>query len=178
MTNVSDSSDQGREKPYDLEERIALFGEAVLDCLKNVPVTPVTRRLIDQAASNLFENLPRIRSIRLGFRIFQRKMIQKKRACWVRREGLPPSPRLRRTSRPFAPYNFKGFVGRERLSLRDLPAVFNRSVADEICVSPSFLVMSRRICICLIHSFLRMKNSYPKSAFWSSLNPRTSMSLS
>ncbi len=37
---------------------------------------------------------------------------------------------LRRTSRPFASYNFQGFEGRERLSLRDLPAGCNRSVAD------------------------------------------------
>jgi len=35
-------------KPYDLGERTALFGEAVIDCLKKVPVTPITRRLIDQ----------------------------------------------------------------------------------------------------------------------------------
>jgi len=49
MTNsMSESSDEGREKPYDLEERTALFGEAVIDFVKKVPVTPVTRRLIDQ----------------------------------------------------------------------------------------------------------------------------------
>ncbi len=48
MTNSSSSDNQGTEKPYDLEERAALFGEAVLDYVKKVPVTPVTRRLIDQ----------------------------------------------------------------------------------------------------------------------------------
>lgn len=35
-------------KPYDLEERTALFGEAVITFLKMVPVSPITRRLIDQ----------------------------------------------------------------------------------------------------------------------------------
>jgi len=44
----SESSDEGRDKPYDLEERTALFGEAVIDFAKKVPVNPVTRRLIDQ----------------------------------------------------------------------------------------------------------------------------------
>ena len=29
--NRSASSDEGREKPYDLEERTALFGEVVID---------------------------------------------------------------------------------------------------------------------------------------------------
>lgn len=35
-------------KPYDLEERTALFGEEVIDFLKKVPVNPITKRLIDQ----------------------------------------------------------------------------------------------------------------------------------
>ena len=35
-------------KPYDLAERTAIFGEAVIDFLKKVPVNPITRRLIDQ----------------------------------------------------------------------------------------------------------------------------------
>jgi four helix bundle protein len=38
----------GNAKPYDLEERTALFGEAVIDFLKKVPVNHVTGRLIDQ----------------------------------------------------------------------------------------------------------------------------------
>lgn len=46
MTNLSNSG--AEDKPYDLEERTALFGESVLDFLKKVPVTPLTRRLIDQ----------------------------------------------------------------------------------------------------------------------------------
>jgi len=46
--NLPESGDQARKKPYDLEERTALFGESVIDYLKKVPVTPVTRRLIDQ----------------------------------------------------------------------------------------------------------------------------------
>lgn len=36
------------EKPYDLEERTALFGEMVIDFAKKVPVNPVTTRLIPQ----------------------------------------------------------------------------------------------------------------------------------
>ena len=35
-------------KPYNLEERTALFGEAVIAFAKRVPVTQVTRSLIDQ----------------------------------------------------------------------------------------------------------------------------------
>ena len=43
-------SDDGRVpgKPYDLAERTAIFGEAVIDFLKKVPMKPITRRLIDQ----------------------------------------------------------------------------------------------------------------------------------
>ena len=43
-------SDDGRGpgKPYDLAERTALFGEAVIDFLKKAPVNSITRRLIDQ----------------------------------------------------------------------------------------------------------------------------------
>ena len=49
MTNDRpESGDKARKKPYDLEERSALFGESVIDYLKKVPVTPVTRRVIDQ----------------------------------------------------------------------------------------------------------------------------------
>jgi four helix bundle protein len=36
------------DKKYDLEERTARFGEAVIAFAKKVPVTPVTRPLIDQ----------------------------------------------------------------------------------------------------------------------------------
>ncbi len=36
------------DKPYDLEERTALFGEAIIDFAKEVPVNPVTQRLIPQ----------------------------------------------------------------------------------------------------------------------------------
>lgn len=35
-------------KPYDLEERTALFGEDAIVFLKKVPVNELTRRLIDQ----------------------------------------------------------------------------------------------------------------------------------
>lgn len=34
--------------PYDLEERTALFGEAVIEFAKSVPLSPITRRLVDQ----------------------------------------------------------------------------------------------------------------------------------
>ena len=36
------------ERIYDLEERTALFGEAVIDFAKKVPVNSVTKRLIEQ----------------------------------------------------------------------------------------------------------------------------------
>jgi len=36
------------KKSYDLEERTAVFGENVIEFAKKSPVTPVTRRLIDQ----------------------------------------------------------------------------------------------------------------------------------
>jgi four helix bundle protein len=35
-------------KPFDLEERTALFGEAIIEFAKKVPLGPVTNRLIDQ----------------------------------------------------------------------------------------------------------------------------------
>ncbi len=38
----------GSEHPYDLEERTAVFGEAVIDFAKKIPVTAITSRLIDQ----------------------------------------------------------------------------------------------------------------------------------
>jgi len=38
------------DKPYDLEERTALFGEAVIDFGKKIPVNPVTQRLTGQFA--------------------------------------------------------------------------------------------------------------------------------
>ena len=42
------NTEMGSERPYDLEERTALFGEAVIDFAKKVPITPITSRLIDQ----------------------------------------------------------------------------------------------------------------------------------
>ena len=39
---------QGRDKPYDLEERTAQFGEAIIALAKKIPVNPVTTRLIEQ----------------------------------------------------------------------------------------------------------------------------------
>lgn len=47
MTN-DDSVNTGGERVYDLEERTALFGEAIIGFVKKMPVSPVTRRLIDQ----------------------------------------------------------------------------------------------------------------------------------
>ncbi len=44
MGNDSEKPD----KPYDLEERTAIFGEQVIDMLKRVPETAITRSLIDQ----------------------------------------------------------------------------------------------------------------------------------
>ncbi len=48
MTNSNSERSGGEGKPYDLEERTALFGEAVIAFAKKVPVNPVTGRLIDQ----------------------------------------------------------------------------------------------------------------------------------
>jgi len=41
-------SGDGGGKVYDLEERTAAFGEAIIDFAKKVPVNPVTKRLIEQ----------------------------------------------------------------------------------------------------------------------------------
>ena len=38
---------RGRRR-FDLEERTASFGEAVIDFLKTVPLTPLTRHMVDQ----------------------------------------------------------------------------------------------------------------------------------
>jgi four helix bundle protein len=46
-TAVNDGNGE-REKPWDLEERTAQFGEAVIDLLRNVPKGPLTNRLISQ----------------------------------------------------------------------------------------------------------------------------------
>lgn len=40
------------EKKFDLEERTAKFGEAVIRMAKKIPMTPVTRSLIDQVVSS------------------------------------------------------------------------------------------------------------------------------
>jgi len=40
--------DPPEQTPYDLEERTACFGEAVIDFCKLIPRSPVTNRLIDQ----------------------------------------------------------------------------------------------------------------------------------
>jgi four helix bundle protein len=37
-----------RDKPWDLEERTAQFGEAVIDLLRKIPSKPLTYRLISQ----------------------------------------------------------------------------------------------------------------------------------
>ena len=39
---------EGKERVFDLEERTARFGEAVIQFLKKVPKGPLTNRLIDQ----------------------------------------------------------------------------------------------------------------------------------
>ena len=40
--------DSENERPYDLEERTAVFGEAIIAFARKVPVDAVTRQLIDQ----------------------------------------------------------------------------------------------------------------------------------
>lgn len=42
------NGEQQRTPRFDLEERAALFGEQVIDLLKQIPETAITRRLIDQ----------------------------------------------------------------------------------------------------------------------------------
>ena len=42
------NSENNNGKPYDLEERTALFGEAIIEFARKVPVDPVTTRLIPQ----------------------------------------------------------------------------------------------------------------------------------
>ena len=42
------NANSGSGKPYDLEERTALFGEDVIGFLKKVPVNDITKRLISQ----------------------------------------------------------------------------------------------------------------------------------
>ena len=44
MTERGDAN----EKPFDLDERTAKFGEAIIDFAKTISVSPVTKRLIDQ----------------------------------------------------------------------------------------------------------------------------------
>ena len=40
--------DSHNQQPCDLEERTALFGEAIIDFAKRIPINPVTERLIPQ----------------------------------------------------------------------------------------------------------------------------------
>ncbi len=44
----NDGSGRRKEKIYDLEERTARFGEAVIEFLKTISVTPITKSLIEQ----------------------------------------------------------------------------------------------------------------------------------
>ena len=43
-----DPPSSGQKPPFDLEERTALFGEAVIRFCKKLPLNPVNNRLIDQ----------------------------------------------------------------------------------------------------------------------------------
>jgi four helix bundle protein len=45
---VRENTEQALERTYDLEERTARFGEAVIDFANIIPRTPVTRPLIEQ----------------------------------------------------------------------------------------------------------------------------------
>jgi hypothetical protein len=44
----SERSNDGRGKPYDLEERTTVFGENVMVFVRKIQVNAVTRRLIEQ----------------------------------------------------------------------------------------------------------------------------------
>ena len=48
MTNGSNQNPKPSDPPFDLEERSAQFGEAVIDLCKKVPLGPLTNRLVDQ----------------------------------------------------------------------------------------------------------------------------------
>ena len=48
MTNGPDQKPSSNQRPFDLEERTAQFGEAVIDLCKKVPLGPLTNRLVDQ----------------------------------------------------------------------------------------------------------------------------------
>ena len=43
-----DGSGKRKKKPFDLSERTALFGEAIIRFAKSLPVTPITREMIAQ----------------------------------------------------------------------------------------------------------------------------------
>ena len=47
---VRETAEQDFERTYDLEERTARFGEAIIDFANIIPRTPVTRPLIEQLA--------------------------------------------------------------------------------------------------------------------------------
>ncbi len=47
-TRMPNRNDSNEQRPYDLEERTARFGEAIIDFAKKVPVSGVTKRLIEQ----------------------------------------------------------------------------------------------------------------------------------
>jgi four helix bundle protein len=48
MTKESPNPNGGEKPAFDLEERTALFGEAVIQFAKRIPVNPVTKPLINQ----------------------------------------------------------------------------------------------------------------------------------
>ena len=50
MTDEREKGDAhcNKKRRYDLEERTAKFGEAIIEFAKKIPVTPVTRHLIGQ----------------------------------------------------------------------------------------------------------------------------------
>ena len=48
MTNGPVQNPNSNDRPYDLEERSARFGETVIDLCKKVPLGPLTNRLVDQ----------------------------------------------------------------------------------------------------------------------------------
>ncbi len=48
MSNAQ-SNPNAQSPKYDLEERTALFSEALVDFCKTIPLTPITRPLVEQA---------------------------------------------------------------------------------------------------------------------------------
>ena len=48
MTNSTEHKSSSQDRPFNLEERTARFGESAIELCKKVPLGPLTNRLVDQ----------------------------------------------------------------------------------------------------------------------------------